>query len=359
MKKLLIVMKIALKQMAATLPLMLLMYVIFPAGLVFFLGGTFAIEKGNEVEKIRIMIEDADNTVASKGLSDFFESEVMSEQIEIEDSDKSHVVNIPKGYENALWNNLDFEIKLEEEKNQGQGKAVEQIINNYHKQINLMEEGISEDEINLLMFGNVAKIVESDVKKEAKDMGPIAASFIVMIVAMFIGQYSQARCMKFTETLNIRENSTPNSKYTLVFYEIAVSGVVLVIMMSIYIAIFRITGNGFTGNLAIIGLLSLITCIFGIAILILMKVLIPKKIGAGAGMIIMLVTMLGSFGGSNDILNAITKFNPFDSISNMFTCYEVHADFALIKGDILNTIAIIFIMGLVTALVLKRKRVVE
>ncbi|MGL4762576.1 MAG: ABC transporter permease [Sarcina sp.] len=362
MGRFLIIMKIAFKQIAAGLPIILFMYVAFPAGLAFFMGGVFNTQKGTEVEKIKIMIEDEDATVASKNLASIFTEEEMIEYIKIEDSQKSHIIRIPKGYEEALKSNSD--ITLEVEENQGQGSTwgvVKEIIDTYHKKIELEEVGISEKEINLLTSGTSTKMVENEVKANKNDMGAVAAGFIVMILVLIVANYVQQRALKIIETVTLRVNSTPNSKYKLILYDLGLQGLIAFLSVGIYIGIFRFTGYGFTGNISIIVLMSVISILFAIILAMFIKVLTPRKLGVVVAMILTLVVMFSSFsnGVGSDFLKIISEFSPFAAINDMFVSYEIHGTFNVIQENIIKVLAAMGIMSVAIVTRVKFKKVVE
>ncbi|MGL5577054.1 MAG: ABC transporter permease [Sarcina sp.] len=355
MNKVLILMKSTLKQMLAGLPIMLLIYVVFPAGLVFFLDGVLQAQEGEKIEKFKIMIEDEDKTVASKGLINFFESKEISEYIEIKDSKKSQTIKILKGYESALENGDKLKIELIETSHDS-AQFIEDLINTYHKQVLLTKKGVKDEEIALLMNGGVLKDITDVEKKSSQSMGVLAVSFISTIIVIFLNSYTGQRCLDYVKSLTVRENSTPNSKFQLLFYNMIMQGILVLSMMLIYITIFRVTGNAFSGNLGIIFLMTIISALFGFVSAIFITVLTPPKVGMVVGLVIMLVTMLSNFNAP--FLGILGDINPIKIISDMFIAYEMHGTFSVIMTKLIQLISIIGIMSIAIIVKIKGKKVI-
>ncbi|MGL4742495.1 MAG: ABC transporter permease [Sarcina sp.] len=359
MKHLKIILKITLKQIIVSLPIVLGMFILLPGILGLFMGSMLNSENVQKVERVIVQIVDKDNTESSKELSNII-SKDLSELLEVSNDQKADiVVNIPNGYENAIKNNIKTTVKLDVGQHARYEKILQDIIDDYHfglyiSKDNSMAKKFEEIKNNQIVdFKDIKSANEAFLSNghmiDSKIVtGDIVVGFIGMIFAMFLVNSTQAKSLETFKGAETRWKSMPISKGRLYFYNICSEGMYILLIVLGYIGIFNLICDAFSGNIVLVLIGALVASLFTVAVTQFMNEFIPVKFALIITMALMILSSIGGF-AIGDMLNNIP--NPFGFIVDMFNATSQPLEFITQVGKILGVTGV-----LVVAVFLKYKR---
>ena len=354
MKNTITILKIGLKEIMKTLPLMIMMYLVFPIVLSSMGGGYSTFDK---VEKFtELSIVDNDKSELSKSLIKFLEGNNIKV---IKDNSLSLIIE--KGYENSITDGENYKLILNEEgKVMSNGSKIKNILDMYHKSLYVgMNGGNGAD-----AFSDITK---SAIKfeefiglkdKKGSTKSTMIVSFVGFLVGTFLLAKVQAKKNKNSKEIGERKTSMPKSKNTLLLYEFLKDGLEFAIIIAVYITVFRIWGVAFTGSIVELILMGLGTTILAASASVFLKAMFSHDVGIIITMPIMMITMLSGYSEVGGIIEKITKLNPLVYITKMFNLSSDGAGVGVILQSVSILIFAAIVINIITVLRVRYKKVV-
>lgn len=347
--------KIEAKIFIKTLPITIILFLVLPVALAVLIGSVSDMEKKKSEEVIKVSIEDEDRTSSSKKLKEFL---IENEILITEKEEKIMNIIVPQGYEKSILESKQNTIKIQEPEKSASGLyQIRNLLDNYHKYIYMSNNGADADKVlgidakSSVVFNELNS--QNDTTNSENLIGSFAIAFVGMIVGMFIINQSQVRAIDIYKNFNIRINSTANSKLKLYMIDFLSNMIQFTVILGIYVIVFRVMGKAFTGNLAVIGLMILVTSFFTSCISMFLSCVMPRMVGIVAGMFIMLSGMLSGHIQLGGIAEVLGKMNILDYITKMFESYSATLD---LKNAFVAIGSIFVVSCLVMAVTLLRVR---
>ncbi|MGL5766676.1 MAG: ABC transporter permease [Sarcina sp.] len=352
MKHLAIVLKITLKQIIGSLPIVLGMFIMLPGILGLFMGSMLNSENQQNFEKVIVQVVDEDNTEVSKELVNIIRGKELSELLEVSNDKKADiVVNIPKGYEAAVENNSTNVVQLNVGQHSRYEKILQDVIDAYHFNLYISKDADISKKFEEI---NNNKIVDfKDIKSENEAFlsnghmidsnivtGDIVVGFIGMIFAMFLVNSAQVKSLDTFKGADMRLKSMPISKRKLYFYNLCSDGLYILLVVLGYITIFNLICGAFSGNILLVLGGALVASLFTVAVVQFMNEFIPQNVALILTMSLMILSSIGGF-AIGDMLNGIP--NPFEFIVDMFKATSEPLVFMKIAVKILGVTGLLVI----------------
>ncbi|WP_297439412.1 ABC transporter permease [uncultured Clostridium sp.] len=354
MKNTITILKIGLKEIMKTLPLMIMMYLVFPIVLSSMGGGYSTFDK---VEKFtELSIVDNDKSELSKSLIKFLEGNNIKV---IKDNSLSLIIE--KGYENSITDGENYKLILNEEgKVMSNGSKIKNILDMYHKSLYIGMNGGNGEEAFNDVTSLAIKFEEFSSSKDKKGnaKGDMIVSFVGFLVGTFLLTKVQGKKNKNFKEIIERKTAMPKSKNTLILYEVLKDGLEFALIIAVYITVFRIWGVAFTGSVVELILMGLGTTILAASASMFFKCMFSHDTGMTITMPIMMITMLSSYSDVGGIIEKITKLNPFAYITKMFNLSSGGAGVGVILQNVSIVIFAAIVINIITVLRVKYKKVV-
>lgn len=364
--------KLTFIQMIRQLPLLLLIFAVFPL----FLSGVMAYIQNDTftpkvtVSKMEIRLIDEDRTSFSQSLLDYLKSDELQHVIAIENEEQKPQLEviIPKGYGNGLISTKETRIKIKAlEKGTGTESAIlSQIIDRYNEEAsqkllisnNIQNLELNEDEkvqLSNLINIELQKIYSTDsirnsivtLKKsltayEFYSVAMLGFMFIMLIMTMAAGVFTEKENGLYNRIISTSLSRNQYFDYTLI------SSFILALVLNIaYLLPYRITGLSFQGPLPLLGLVILVQSLLATTAAGLLLAFLDKKT-VMIGMNIILIAQMvlgGSFFpfeklSSNLILKNLSNFSPDVLLSKAYKGYILFGSFDSIKYNLLSMLFI-------------------
>ena len=316
----------------------------------------------NEMSKIGIYIKDEDISSLSKGLSDYLCSDNMKQILEVnKDKEKAKfVVTIPKGYEESMLSSKSFQIKInqKEDKAEYSSAIISSIINKFnegaHQQIlienKIKEMNLSDKEKEELFKKTKQKIdmtygtnaIKNDVIPADKaltsfqyySVSIFSFMFIVTVLSLVGGYYKDKETGIFNRIISSSLSKLQYFNYSLVTFFIFA-----LIINTIYILAYRLTGLSFKGSPMLLILIIIAKSLFETSISGIVIAFFKQKKHAILFLqlfIMLAVTLGGAFVPmyriSSGIILKLSDYVPNALIINVFKNFLLYNSFSSIKG---------------------------
>lgn len=350
------VLKINLKAMIKTLPLIIVMYIALPAILAIFSSVMFNALSANQVKADNIVIENNCETIAGKNLIEYLKSENLKEYFTFNQGEKADIkLIIPKNYGSEMKSLGEKEIVIEKGENSKFTEFLKNEIKAYSNKLAI--KGNKEVEEKFEQLNNQSVIEGLGIKENQEDqlnntigkekenslgLGANAIGFIGMLLGMFIASSAQGEAVGNYKTLRVRINTSPNSKNKLYFYNLLEGITELLIILIAYVMFFKGISNAFSGNIFILFMMIFATTLITVSLSRLLRLFINPTWNTVVTMIIMITTTIGGFSNIASF-KIISKINPFTLVIKMFENISSMESIKILGFLILISIVIILI----------------
>lgn len=364
--------KLTFIQLIRQLPLLLLIFAVFPL----FLSGMMAYIQNDTftpnvtVSKMEIRLIDEDRTSFSQSLMDYLNSDELQHIIAIEnEAQKPQLeVIIPKGYGNGLISTKEASIKIKAlEKGTGTESAIlSQIIDRYNEEMsqqllisnNIQNLELNEDnkvQLSNLINIELQKIYSTDsirssivtLKKsltafEFYSVSMLGFMFIMLIMTMAAGVFTEKENGLYNRIISTSLSRNQYFDYTLI------SSFILALVLNIaYLLPYRVTGLSFQGPLPLLALIILLQSLLATTAAGMLLAFLNKKTVMIGMNIILIVQMVlgGSFFpfeklSSNLVLKSLSNFSPDVLLNKAYKGYILFGSFDSIKYNLLSMLFI-------------------
>ena len=356
--------KLLLKRLVREAHIYIISFAIFPIVLSA-MYGYFQKElfsPSNEMNKINIYIKDEDNSSLSKGLNDFLVSDNMKQILEInKDKEKAKFeVIIPKGYEESAISSKDFQIKVNQKDDKAKYSAaiISSIIDKYNGE--LQQQVLIKNKINEMNLSNSEKeellkktsekiyaayganAIKNSVIPEEKALSSFqyysvsifSFMFIVSIMSLVGDYYKEKETGIFNRIISSSLSKLQYFNYSLVTFFIFA-----IIINTIYILTYRLTGLSFKGSPMLLILIIIAKSLLEASVAGIVIAFFKQKKHALLFLqlfIMLAVTLGGAFVPMDRIASGIIlKLNayiPNVLIINVFKNFLLYNSFSSIKG---------------------------
>lgn len=263
--------KLTAKSTIKNLPSILLTFSIFPIflGLIigYFQKDTFTPSVEAPIMKVNIV--DKDNTIQSKNLIKFLNSEEIKKIIEIDEKKSKYELIIPKAYEASLLNNSESNIEIHVKKDGSVRRAeiLGDIIDRYNAAISeglyiedrIEKASISQEEIETIgkkIFAAYnTELIENKLVKNKKSLTSYEHTSIIYLSYMLLLVLMSSN--KGTDEFHNRIMSTPITKIQYFKYNQGTFYFLALFLNILYVMTYRISGLSFQGSLPILILIIL------------------------------------------------------------------------------------------------------
>lgn len=324
-----------------------------------------------------IKILDQDNTPESKGLINYLESDDIAKLIKIENNSKDidYTVKIPKGYSKSLKKHQDIDIPIELSKDASTSKAniLVNLVDSYNSEMTkalLIEENIENSNIEVgdlnMVFSDInsTKSIKTEIYKVEKTLTSYerhSILFLGFVFIWFISAIIASDNLVKEIDLENRILSTGISKVEYFNLEFISNYIMMVVINSIYIFIFRIFNFSFQGSILLLCLIILLQSLIITLIGSLIVNIFNKKYGIiitqAYLMFYIAIEMIikGTKLIDMKIFEILSKYKPDKILSDVYRNYIIYNDFESI-GKYLLIIAIVsVVLYLINLASVKRK----
>lgn len=371
--------KLTVKGIIKQRPLILLTYGIFPIILALSLG---YIERDDFSSKMKepifsIKILDQDNTPESKGLINYLESDDIAKLIKIENNSKDidYTVKIPKGYSKSLKKHQDIDIPIELSKDASTSKAniLVNLVDSYNREMtkslliqrNIKNSNIEVGDLNMVFSDiNSTKSIKTEIYKVEKTLTSYerhSILFLGFVFIWFISAIITADNLGKEINLENRILSTGISKVEYFNLEFISNYIMMVVINSIYIFIFRIFNFSFQGSILLLCLIILLQSLVITLIGSLIVNIFTKKYGIiitqAYLMFYVAIEMIikGTKLIDMKIFEILSKYKPDKILSDVYRNYIIYNDFESIGKYLLIIATVSVVLYLINLASVKRK----
>jgi len=356
--------KLLLKGMVKEAHIYLITFAIFPIVLSamygYFQRNLF--NPSNEMNKIGIYIRDEDSSSLSKELIDFLSSDNMKQVFEInkgKEKAKFEII-IPKGYGDGVLSSEDFQIKVNQREDKAKYSAgiVSSIIDKYneekHQQLlienKIKKMTISDKEKDELLKKTKEKIyvangtnaIKNDIIPADKaltsfeyySVSIFSFMFIVNIMVLVAGYYKEKETRIFNRIISSSLSKLQYFNYSLVSFFIFA-----LIINTIYILTYRLTGLSFKGSPMLLILIIIAKSLLEVSVSGVVMAFFKQQKHAILFLqlfIMLAVTLGGAFVPmyriSSGIILKLSDYVPNALIINVFKNFLLYNSFSSIKG---------------------------
>ena len=290
--KLIVYIKTTLRNIISSLPLTIGCFVLFPillaSGMYFLMNGL-----DNEDTKVKIVefqIVDNDKSDYSKSLILMLKTDELKEYIKISKNSENKII-IPKGYENTFNKNDEHNVIIKQKDADVVSQIVKSCVDNYNNAVALLGQTDNQEIVEKALKTNTVEN-ETIKNKQSKDSSQlIITSCFGFVISMLIMGFTLGNYKPESKNISLRNESLPITKMEYLLYESSSTIVYSFIMLISYVLVFRIMGKAFTGNLALISLVVLLTSILIASISSCVVTLFGEKVAKVLGMILYILPL--------------------------------------------------------------------
>lgn len=371
--------KLTVKGIIKQLPLILLTYGIFPIILALSLGymdqDDFSSTMKEPIFSIKIL--DQDNTPESKGLINYLKSDDIAKLIKIENNSKDidYTVKIPKGYSNSLkkYQDIDIHIELSKDASTSKANILVNLVDSYNSEITktiLIEKNIENSNIEVeglnmvLSVINSTKSIKTEIYKVEKTLSSYerhSILFLGFVFIWFIIAIITADNLGKEINLENRILSTGISKVEYFNFEFISNYIMMIVINSMYIFIFRIFNFSFQGPISILVLIILLQSLIITLIGSLIVNIFTKKYGIMITqaylMFYVAIEMIikGTKLIDMKIFEILSKYKPDKILSDIYRNYIIYNDFESISKYLLIITISSIVLYLINLVSVKRE----
>jgi len=367
--------KLTAKSTIKNLPSILLTFSIFPIflGLIigYFQKDIFTPSVEDPIMKVNIV--DEDNTIQSKNLIKFLNSEEIKKIIEIDEV--KYELIIPNGYETSLLNSSESNVEIHVKKDGSVRRAeiLGDIIDRYNAAISeglyiedkIEKASISQEEIETIgrkIFAAYnTELIENKLIKNKKSLTSYEHTSIIYLSYMLLLVLLSSNSGKEgTDEFHNRIMSTPITKIQYFKYNQGTFYFFALFLNILYVMAYRISGLSFQGSLLILILIILAQTLLISSLSGFITAFFKKKFITPILSVLMIVQLLLGLTSPNvestnfEFLKLIAKkYSPDILISSTFRNYLVYNNLDSIKFNLILIILVSVALYILSLLKLK------
>ncbi len=386
--KLLAWLKVSLKGIIKEFPAFVLSYAMYPLILALVMGyvqqDMFTPTINDPI--FSVVIVDEDNTKESQGLVSFLNSEEISQVMTIvsDDNEKfDYTLRISKGYKDSLLGNSRATVKVEAEEKSSttMGNVLVNIVDKYNMEIsqgmliskNIENTSLTPEEKDKLVeevYTILTEVYDTDsienniysVRKSLDSFEYFSVTFLSFGFIIFVMAIIASDAIEKENGLRNRIMSTSITRFQYFNYGLVSNYFTMIVINSLYIGVYRLSGLSFQGPLPLLMLIILIQSLLITTIGTLISTLFKKKYGLPLVQIFLIFQMiLGGMIGpldkwtGNPLFEFFSKYKPDILISNTWRNYILNGNLSSMSNYLLIMIGISLGLYLINLLAVSMK----
>ncbi len=338
-----------LKQIFKLFPIMI-GYVVGLPLVISLLMGTLTeslFENPNEISPLVIDIVDNDQSELSKQLVLFLSSDEVSTLLDVSSDEPDALLTIEKGYADKLLSNSPLTLELQAlsaNTHQYAVKGATSLLDEYHKQLSI---ALSNNEtITNLYSTSAISFTEIETALSLNSTTYYAVSLMSFTAIMLIMSVSAASYKAKEMGLTKRYYAAPLTRLKMLHYDMLSNVIYIFIVFATYMLIYRLLGDAFVGNVALLSLGALATAIFVTVCGAFVSTYFSSKYGLIITNIIFFIQIF--LGGTFLPSGLGITVSPGYYITEIFENLVLHDTFASIQSPLLMLLLISFVVYILT-----------
>ncbi len=330
-----------------------------------------------------VKVIDEDNSVESRNLVNFLESQEMRHIVEIKEEGE-YIITIPEGYGESFLNGKGaaIEVNVTEEGSTRQGNTLAQIVDKYNEEryLNLMIEKSIEDRIGTeeekeelyqSIYGKIAKIYNDrlienriiTIRKSLTSYEHFSITFLSYMLFLVITHLINGDYLARENELYSRIMASPLTEIQYFNYNLVSSYIFVVIFNLLYVLAYRILGLSFTGALSLLIAIVLVQSLLGTVLAAFVSLFLNKVVSNVILDILIILQLLAGVTyvpiskiGDGLLADIIDKYLPNALIVRTYRNYLLYDNFTSIYMGILSMLIVSVIIYMICIIRVKRKR---